>query len=73
MQKIAQRFRKIKILPFGSCQSCGYDIRQLLLFWFEKMIRVQVAPGPPVAATWHIQASRRSGYQKKPWLLLSYV
>ena len=36
-------FHKIKILPFGSRQSAGYDIRQLILFWFEKLIHIHAA------------------------------
>lgn len=44
---VSRFFRKSKILPFGSWQSTGYDIRQQILLSFEKMIHVHVASDSP--------------------------
>ena len=48
-------FRKIKILPFGSRKSTSYDIRQLTLFWFEKMIHIHIASGSPAGCHYMTQ------------------
>ena len=49
-------FRKIKILPFGSRKSTGYDIRLLILFWFEKMIHIHIASGSPAGCRYMAQS-----------------
>ena len=49
-------FRKIKILPFGSRKSTSYDIRLLILFWFEKMIHIHVASGSPAGCCYMAQS-----------------
>ena len=45
---VSRFFRKSKILPFGSRQSTGYDIRRQIILCLKKMIHVHVTSGSPV-------------------------
>ena len=49
-------FRKIKNQPFSSRKSADYDIRQQILFWFEKMIHIHIASGAPAGCCYMTQS-----------------
>lgn len=53
---VSRFFRKSKIQPLGSRQSTGYDIRQQIILFFEKMIHVHVASGSPAGCCYMTQS-----------------